>query len=171
MKPQITEPISLKLLGCVFYGNPFHSHEGGSIKNEIGRLWERFGKKFAAHAEELEKIIVEKGVGWEVHIQTEEYSDTKEYTIFAGVEVSKPSEVPIDFFYKQLPITKYAVFQLKGNDFVNGLDYVYNNWLPASKYKESYGYMLWRYDEKTKDLNDPDCVLEAYIPVEEKKVD
>ena len=171
MKPQITEPISLKLLGSVFYGNPFHSHEGGSIQNEIGRLWERFGTKFAAHVKELEKIIVENGVGWEVHIQTEEYPDTKDYTIFAGIEVSKPSEVPVDFFYKQLPTTKYAVFQLKGNDFVNGLDYVYNNWLPNSEYKESHGYMLWRYDEKCRDLSDPDCVLEAYIPVEAKKVD
>ncbi len=171
MKPQITEPISLKLLGCVFYGNPFHNHKEGSIKNEIGRLWERFGKICSAHADELKNIIVEQGVAWEAHIQTEQYTKANEYTIFAGVEVSKPSEVPVDFFYKQLPTTKYAIFKLKGNDFVNGLGNIYNQWLPASKYQESYGYMLWRYNETTKDLNDPDCVLEAYIPVEEKKVD
>lgn len=171
MKPQITEPISLKLLGCVFYGDPFQNHEEGSIKNEIGRLWERFGRICSSHIQELERIIVEKGVAWEAHIQTEEYTKSKEYTIFAGMEVSEASVTPIDFFYKELPTTKYAVFKLKGNDFINGLGYVYNQWLPNSKYKESHGYMLWRYEEKTKDLNNPDCILEAYIPVEEKNVD
>lgn len=43
-------------------------------------------------------------------------------------------------------------------------------WLPDSEYKEAHGYMLWRYDEKTKDLDDPDCILEAYIPTEKKRL-
>ena len=159
MKPHITEPISLKLLGCVYYGDPCHSHEAGSIKNEIGRLWERFGRIYSAHFKDLENIIVEKGVAWEAHIQTEEYTNTQEYTIFAVVEVTGSSAKPLDFFCKTLPTTKYAVFKLKGNDVVNGLNNIYSEWLPASKYKESHGYMLWRYDEKTKDLNDPECVL------------
>lgn len=171
MKPHITDPISLKLLGYVFYGDPFHSHKEGNVKNEIGRLWERFGKTCTTHFAALENIIVEKGVAWEAHIQTGEYKNTKDYTIFAGIQVTKPSAEPVDFFYKELPTTKYAVFKLKGNDFVNGLGYIYGEWLPASKYKESHGYMIWRYDEQTKDLNDPECVLEAYIPVEEKNVD
>ncbi len=110
MKPHITEPISLKLLGCVYYGDPCHSHESGSIKNEIGRLWERFGRIYSAHVEEIESIIVKKGVVWEAHIQTEEYENTKEYTIFAGVQVTDSSAKPLDFFYKELPTTKYAVF-------------------------------------------------------------
>jgi len=114
---------------------------------------------------------VEKNVAWEAHIQTEEYVTSKEYTIFAGIQVIEPPATPLNFFYTELPKTKYAVFKLKGNDFVTGLEYIYNTWLPASEYKESHGYMLWRYDEKTKDLDDPDCVLEAYIPVEEKKSD
>jgi AraC family transcriptional regulator len=171
MKPHITEPISLKLLGCVFYGDPFHSYKEGSIKNEIGRLWERFEKTYSTHIDALKDITVQKDVAWEAHIQTDEYENTKDYTIFAGVEVTKPSATPIGFFYKELPTTKYAVFKLKGNDFVTGLGYIYNEWLAASKYKESHGYMLWRYDEKTKDLTDPDCILEAYIPIEEKNVD
>ena len=171
MKPRLTEPFSIKLLGCVFYGDPFHSHKEGDVKNEIGRLWERFGKTYHSHAVELKELLAEPNVAWEAHIQTEEYSETQEYTIFAGVEVTKPASTPIGFFYKELPKTRYAVFQLKGNDFTTGLAYIYNTWLPASRYKESHGYMLWRYDEKTKDLNDSDCVLEAYIPVEEKNVD
>lgn len=171
MKPHITKPISLKLLGVVYYGDPFHSHKEGSVKNEIGRLWERFYKTYSTHINEMKDISVENDVAWEVHIQTEAYETTKEYTIFAGIEVSEPTAAPIGFFYKELPKTKYAVFQLKGNDFMTGLDYIYNKWFPTSKYKESHGYMLWRYDEKTKDLGDPDCILEAYIPVEEKTVD
>ena len=171
MKPHITEPISLKLLGCVYYGDPCHSYEAGSIKNEVGRLWERFGRIFSAHFKVLESIIVEKGVAWEAHIQTEDYTNTQEYTVFAGIEVTDPPVEPLDFFYKKLPTTKYAVFKLKGNDFVNVVKHIYSEWLPASKYKESHGYMLWRYNEKTKDLSDPECILEAYIPVEEKNVD
>jgi AraC family transcriptional regulator len=171
MKPRVTKPISLKLVGCVYYGDPFHSHKEGSIKNEIGRLWERFGKTYSAHIDELKDIIVEKNAAWEAHIQTEEYVTSKEYTVFAGIQVSEPPTSPIDFFYKELPKTKYAVFKLKGSEFPAGLEYIYNEWLPASEYKESHGYMLWRYDEKTKGLDDPDCILEAYIPIEEKKVD
>ena len=172
MKPHITEPISLKLLGCVYYGDPCHSHEAGSIKNEVGRLWERFGKTCSKHISELGGIVVEENVAWEAHIQTEEDVTSKEYTVFAGIQVREPPTVPIDFFYKEFPATKYAVFKVKGTDFVNGLAYIYSEWLPASGYKESYGYMLWRYDEKTKSLDDPDCVLEAYIPItEEKQVD
>jgi AraC family transcriptional regulator len=161
----------LKLLGCIYYGDPFHSHKEGSTKNEIGRLWERFGKTYGTHANELQNVVVEEGVAWEAHIQTEQYAATKEYTVFAGIQVSEPPTTPIDFFYKELPKTRYAVFRLKGNDFLNGLEHIYNTWLPASKYKESHGYMLWRYDEQTKSLDDPNCILEAYIPIEEKKVD
>jgi AraC family transcriptional regulator len=171
MKPRVTKPISLKLLGCVYYGDPFHSHQEGSIKNEIGRLWERFEKTYSTHIDELKNVIAEENVAWEAHIQTEEYLTSKEYTVFAGIQVSEPPTTPLNFFYKELPKTKYAVFKLKGNDFSAGLEYIYNEWLPASEYKESHGYMLWRYDEKTKGLDDPDCVLEAYIPIEEKKVD
>ena len=171
MKPRVTKPISLKLLGCVYYGNPFHSHKEGNIKNEIGRLWERFEKTCSTHIDNVKKLLVEKNVAWEAHIQTQEYGNTKEYTIFAGIEVSRPASTPINFFYKELPKTKYAVFKIKGNSFTTSLDYIYNTWLPTSKYKESHGYMLWRYDEKTKDLDDPECILEAYIPIEEKNVD
>jgi len=171
MKPHITEPLSLKLLGVVYHGDPFHSHKEGSVKNEIGRLWERFYKTYSAHINEIKQISVEKNVAWEAHIQTGEYETTGEYTVFAGIEVAKQAATLINFFYKELPKTRYAVFKLKGNDFVNGLDYIYNTWLPASKYQESHGYMLWRYDEKTKELDDPECILEAYIPVEEKNVD
>jgi AraC family transcriptional regulator len=171
MNPHLTEPFILKLLGSVYYGDPFHSHKGGSIKNEIGHLWQRFGKTYSKHVNELQNVIVDKNVAWEAHIQTEEYSTSKEYTIFAGMQVTKQPTSPIDFFYKELPKTKYAVFELKGTEFSTGLAYIYNTWLPASEYKESHGYMLWRYDEKTKNLDDPDCILEAYIPVEEKTVD
>lgn len=171
MKPHVTEPMTLKLLGCIYYGDPFHSHKEGSIKNEIGRLWERFGKTYALHMDELKNVIVEGNVAWEAHIQTEQYASTKEYTVFAGIQVTKPPTTPIDFFYKELPETRYAVFRIKGQEFSEGVSYIYGEWLPASKYSESHGYMLWRYDEQTKDLDDPDCILEAYIPIEEKQVD
>ena len=171
MKPRVTEPISLKLLGCVFYGDPFHSYKEGSIQNEIGLLWERFEKTVSNHIDEIQRIAVEKNVAWEAHIQTQEYENTKKYSIFAGIEVNDPATTPINFFYKELPRTRYAVFEIKGNTFTTGLEYIYNTWLPASEYKEAHGYMLWRYDEKTKNLEDPDCVLEAYIPIEEKNSD
>jgi AraC family transcriptional regulator len=171
MRPRVTKPLSLKLLGCVYYGNPCHSHEEGSIKNEIGRLWERFCKIYSTHRAELANIIIEKNVSWEAHIQTEAYADTKEYTVFAGIQVSRPVATPIAFFYKELPRTKYAIFKIKGQEFSASINDIYKSWLPTSKYKESHGYMLWRYDEKTKNLDEPDCILQAYIPIEEKQID
>lgn len=171
MKPRVTKPISLKLFGCAYHGAPFHSHREGSTKNEIGRLWERFYKIYSAHLDELKNIVAEENVAWEAHIQTAEYANTKEYTIFAGIQVREPAATPIEFFYKELPQTKYAVFRIKGKEFITSLDYIYNTWLPNSKYTESQSYMLWRYDEKTKALGDPDCVLMAYIPIEERRID
>jgi AraC family transcriptional regulator len=169
MKPQVTNEISLKLLGCAYYGDPFHSQREGDIKNEIGRLWERFYKIYSEHACELKQIIIQENVVWEAHIQTAEYANTHEYTVFTGVQVKEPAATPIEFFFKELPTTKYAVFRIKGTEFITSLNSIYNRWLPNSKYKESYGYMLWRYDEKTKSLDDPACILQAYIPIEEKK--
>ena len=171
MRPLITKPLSLKLLGCIYYGNPFHSQQEGSIKNEIGLLWGRFYKTYSTHRTKLEEITVEKNVFWEAHIQTEEYTNTKEYTVFAAIQVNMPTAIPIFFFYKELPNTKYAVFTIKGHEFISSLNYIYSNWLPASKYTESHGYMLWRYDHKSKNLDDPDCILQAYIPIEEKEID
>ena len=169
LEPCITKPMTMKLIGCVYYGDPFHSHEEGSIENEIGRLWKRFSRIYSMYTNEIKKVLVDEKVAWEAHIQTEEYEKKKDYTVFTGIEVNEPVSIPIDFFYKKLPKTKYAVFKMKGREFITGLDYIYNKWLRTSEYKESHGYMLWRYDEKTKELDDPQSELQAYIPVEEKE--
>lgn len=167
--PVITEKTTLTLAGCVFYGDPIGSHGEGSTENEIGRLWERFMCLSRAYQEQLSCISVEEGVAWEAHIQSEESDEPNEYTVFAGVEVKEPPPLPLAFFYKVLPDTKYAVFTLKAGEFSIGLNQIYGEWLPSSGYRESHTYMLWRYDVETfRGLDDPESVIQAYIPVEEK---
>jgi len=51
-KIEIVEPHKrLKLIGCVYYGDPFHSKEGWNIENEIGILWKRFMNLCEKHNE------------------------------------------------------------------------------------------------------------------------
>ena len=167
-RPMITEKIALTLAGCVFYGDPIGSHGAGSTENEIGRLCERFMRLSKEHREQLNSVTVEEGVAWEAHIQSEKSDEPNEYTVFVGIEVNEPPPIPLGFFYKALPGTRYTVFTLKAEEFTIGLDWIYSEWLPSSKYHESHTYMLWRYDMETfRGFEDSDSVIQAYIPVEE----
>jgi AraC family transcriptional regulator len=171
LTPHITQPTAKKLLGCVYYGDPFHSYAEGSTENEIGRLWTRFGRIYSIHLSVLNQVRIEENVAWEAHIQTEEYDETKEYTVFVGIEVREPPARPIALFYKTFPKTRYAIFTIKSEEFITSLEYIYNIWLPHSTYQESHSYMLWRYDEQSTDFTDPHSILQAFIPIEEKTID
>lgn len=80
MEPKIIDKEQITLVGMIFYGNPFKEQSGWSQENEIGKLWKRFMTK--------EKTI-ENRVGngaYEVHIEPEEYEETKNSMCLLGLK-------------------------------------------------------------------------------------
>ncbi len=168
-EPVITEKISLKLSGMVYYGNPVHTSDGWNVGNEIGKLWNRFIKVNQDNQETIQKQTVEPGIAYEAHIA---YAGEKnqEYHIFVGIETTKPIQEPIEFFYKELPPTRYAIFTAKGLDMADQMEEVYTEWLPNSQYIESYPMMIQRYDQKKyKGLDNPSSEIEFMIPIKERE--
>jgi AraC family transcriptional regulator len=166
MKPKIVDNEGLNLIGMVFYGDPFKGGEGWSEENEIGKLWTRFIAK-----EELIENRVGEG-GYEVHIEPEEYKNTRNFYVFVGVEIEEVTEVPHEMFVKVLPPTTYAVFTFKGEEIgSNWPESIYKEWLPGSPYKEAHKYLIEYYDgTRFKGMDNPESELDVYVPVKKKNL-
>ena len=113
LEPEIISERGFTLLGCVFYGDPFHTAEEWSYENEIGHLWQRFMKLAFKNSILLDRIRVDPEIAYEIHIEPEEYEKTKRYYVFVGMEISSIEEVPLEMFLKKLPISKYLVCTTK----------------------------------------------------------
>jgi len=166
-EPEIIEGKVFKLLGCVYYGNPFHTHKGWDPGNEIGNTWKRFedlGKKYWKF---LEMIKMGEIFGYEVHIEPDDYDLKKKFHIFVGIEVKSLEFFPLEMFYKEFPKTKYLFFtsRYKGK----GVDQYFSEWLPASNYEQSYPYIMQAYSPRrwnNKDIEN--SLMDWYIPIKEK---
>ena len=166
MEPRIIEQTEMTIVGMVYYGNPFWDAEAAPEQNEIGKLWTRFNAYWESHPEAL-KHMVDAEIGWELHIGTDEYEETKEYFVMVGVEVSKIEDLPAPTFAKVLPAGQYAVFTLKGEQMTgNWGESIYGGWLPSSAYEEAYSCTIERYDEgRFKGWGDPESEVEIWVPV------
>lgn len=166
IKPTILEDKVFKLLGCVFYGDPFHSAEEWSHENEVGKLWQRYGALYYKYSVLIKKISINNNIGWELHLEPEEYKETKNYYIMVGMEMSNIDEIPLEMFAKILPKTSYIVFTSSmANKFEMGC-FVYKNWMPKNNYEQNFPYVLQMYDRyRYKELDDPKSELDWYIPV------
>ena len=160
MEPKTVEKDEIVLVGMVFYGDPFRNQSGWSQENEIGKLWKRFAAK-----EKTIKNKVKNG-GYEVHIEPEEYKETKNYYVFVGVEVEKVEKLPLEMFTKILPASKYAVFTLKGKEITsNWQNKIYKEWLPQSGYEEAHKFLIEYYDDRFRGTNNSESELDIYVPV------
>jgi predicted transcriptional regulator YdeE len=170
MDPKIVEQNEMTFIGMVYYGNPFKDVEVTPDQNEVGKLWARFSTYYDNHREAFKQEVNAK-VGWELHITTDEYEETKEYYVMVGVEVSEIEDLPLPAFAKILPGGHYAVFTLKGEEMTsNWGKAIYKEWLPSSAYEESIKITLERYDaDRFKGWGDPDSEVEIWVPVAAKK--
>jgi AraC family transcriptional regulator len=170
MEPKIIEQGEMIIVGMVYYGNPFKDVEVAPEQNEVGKLWTRFSTYWDSHREAF-KHEVNTSVGWELHITTDEYEETKEYYVMVGIEVSRIEDLPAPIFAKVLPAGQYAVFTLKGEQMTsNWGDAIYKEWLPSSAYEEATGCTIERYDEdRFKGWGDPDSEVEIWVPVKAKQ--
>jgi len=169
--PKIIDEKIFRFLGCVYYGDPFHSAPPWSRDNEIGKTWERFGKLYFLNRDFLNRIIINSKIGYEVHIESREFRRTKNFHIFVGMEVRSIEFVPLEMFVKILPKTKYAFFTTKAND-LDSCEYAFQEWLPTSDYEQSFPYMIEAYEESRYNylkMDDPDNEIDWHIPIKEKE--
>ncbi len=168
-EPTIVENKTFKLLGCVFYGDPFHSAKEWSYENEIGKLWQRFLNLTNKYSVLLKKICNNYNLAYELHLEPEEFKDTKQYYVMTGMEVATFEEIPLELFAKILPKTAYVFFTTTmENKFKYGA-YVYKDWLPQHGYQQSFPYVLQSYDgRRYKGLEDPESQIDWFIPVKKK---
>ena len=167
MEPTITQKMSLQLLGCVYYGNPFHSAEEWTIENEVGKVWQRFMNLASKYPSLLSKIGINNNISYEIHIEPEEYKTTKNYYVFVGIEVNTIKEVPLEMFVKILPETRYLKFTTKISDKDSGA-YILKEWMPQNGYMQAYPYVIEAYDHKRfRGLGDSESEIDFYIPVKE----
>lgn len=158
-------------MGCVFYGDPFHSSEEWNTENEIGLLWNRFIKSCHDNADLIQKEAI-GDLSYEVHLQPEDYNETKKFYVYVGIEVRELKRMPLEMFCKSLPATQYAVFTFKGEEMFSGGEYIWNEWLPDSDYEESYPYMALAYDKKRFfGLQDKESEIDFYVPIKSKKIE
>ncbi len=173
MEPFILEDKSFQLLGCVFYGDPFHSAKEWSYENEVGKLWKRFiDLSMKKYSKLLSKISVNSYTSFELHLEPEEYEKTKNYYVMVGMEVNTLEEIPLEFFLKILPKTNYIIFTTKMKEKFELGAYIYREWIPENGYEQSFPFVIQGYDGKRyRGLDDPESEIDWYIPVKKIKVE
>ncbi|MFW9904591.1 MAG: GyrI-like domain-containing protein [Candidatus Thorarchaeota archaeon] len=170
-EPIILENKIFRLLGCVYYGDPFHEAEEWSYENEIGKLWQRFmDLSFKKYARLLRKICVDNNIAYELHLEPEEYMNTKKYYVFIGMEVESGEEVPLEMFIKVLPKIDYIVFTTTIENKQEQGRYIYKTWLPENGLVQSFPYIIQLYDQRRyRGLEDPKSEIDWYIPVKKSR--
>lgn len=166
MEPKIVEKDQIILVGFSFFGDPFAESGGWTEENEIGRLWRRFEVFMIDNADRI-KHIKDPMVGYEIHIWSEETAAKGYSDVFAGMEVEKLEDAPMEVLVKILPPTTYAVFTLRGEQAITDwTKMVYEDWLPGSGYTSAYNYNIQRYDQRYKGVGKLDeSELDVYVPV------
>ncbi len=166
MKPKIISKKDLHLIGCVFYGDPFHSAKGWDTANEIGKLWAKFNELMQKNKKKIQKYLVDPDISYEVHIDPEVSKEENKWYIFVGKEVENLEVMPLQMFHKILPKTRYAVFTSKGNNYLQANDVIYKEWLPDSNFDESFSFQIQVYDSKRYfGLDNEESEIDFYIPI------
>jgi AraC family transcriptional regulator len=165
-EPKVTQKKRLQLLGCTYYGNPFHSAKEWSTENEIGKLWKRFENLSGKYSQLLSKISTST-IFYEIHIEPEEYRTTKKYYVFVGIEVIDIKEMPLEMVLKILPETRYIQFTTKATNKDTGAA-IFKEWLPRKGYMQAYPYIIEAYDSNLfRSMDDSESEIDWYIPIKE----
>ena len=167
MNPKIVKKEGMMLAGFSFFGNPFEESDPWSEGNEIGELWQRFMAFLQQNGSDLNGIISQHDVFYEVHISHPETKAKSEFEVFIGVAVDQIRDVPVELLIKVLPATQYAVFTLEGEQINSDWHFmIYQQWLPKSGYSAAHEYGFQAYDDRFKGMDNlADSVLDVYVPI------
>jgi AraC family transcriptional regulator len=154
MKPNIIDKPAMTLVGVVGCGS--------SVKDlDISGLW----KRFTEHEHEIKHKI--EDFGYELHIEEERQPPM--HFCLVGIEVTELADLPLELFCKIIPPCKYAHFihHFIDGDYGDAFKAAYD-WLKDSEYIPAYAFDIQAYGEQFKGSDDPESVLEIFIPIKPK---
>jgi AraC family transcriptional regulator len=158
MQPKITTISEKKLIGT--------SLTMSFANYQVGQLWQNFmpRRKEINHA--LNQDLISMTIYAPNHFSN--FSPSKEFEKWAGVEVSDFDQVPVGMQSFLLPAGQYAVFHYQGLHSDNSIyQSIFGTWLPASEYalddRPHFEVLGERYEN-----NDPDSEEEIWIPIRAK---
>jgi len=156
MEPKIITKPGFTLVGLRYFGK--------NENMEISHLWERFNQRMRALAG-LPNETGDAAIGLCITPEDEPIDGAFEYV--AGLPVTEAEDVPEDFVVRHVPEQSYAVFAHKGDlpSLPKTYEYIYESWLPQSKYKLAGKMDFEYYDADFKDFA-PDSVFYIYVPIE-----
>lgn len=154
MNPEIRTLPKFYVVGATVYGDP---HSG-----VFAKAWEVFHKQM--------KNVELKGKCYGIEIYTEKYFEGVKWFYMACGEVANLSSIPITLVGKTIPEHKYAVFSCKGGvkEIAKTFHFAYDEWIPKSNYDVADCFDLELYDERFKGIDNPETVIDIYIPIKEK---
>lgn len=154
------EPLIQRVPGfCVVGVSTF----GDAASGLFPRAWDMFMK-------------LEKNVEWKetdkafgIEFYTEEFHKEGKWFYMACKEVANLTSIPEVMVGKRIPENQYAVFTCEGlSNLKNTFQFAYREWLPGSNYVSAGCYDFELYDDRFKGADNPESVIDIYIPVKKK---
>jgi AraC family transcriptional regulator len=134
------------------------------VDNRTAELW----KSFMPHRNEIPHIVGTDLYSLQIidPLDVITHNPNAVFTKWAAIEVSKIDALPEGMSEFKLVGGLYAVFLHKGpaNAFRETFQYIFENWLPNSKYKLDSRPQFEVLGEKYKN-NEPDSEEEVWIPI------
>jgi AraC family transcriptional regulator len=127
---------------------------------EIPQFW---GK--VLEAGQLDRIPDRKSHGTVLGICMD-FDPPGRFSYIIGAEVSCTKNVPDDMVCKTIPAAEYAVFTARGkmpDSIQYTVKYIYNEWLPNSKYQRADSADFELYDERCHD--EESAEVDIYVPI------
>lgn len=155
IKPKITTLDTFNVVGIQVTGSP----SDGSF----GQTWPAL---FARHHEVKNDTGMQTSYGIQSYSETSLKTGIWEYT--AGLETKMQQPLPKGMTLIEVPANQYAVFVYKGAvgpKLGELFRAIYQQWLPTSGYALAGSYDFEKYDERFKGPQNPDSILEIYIPI------
>jgi AraC family transcriptional regulator len=88
------------------------------------------------------------------------------FSYIIGSEVTHTDNVPDDMVSREILEANYAVFTARGtmpDSIQNMIKYIYQEWLPKSKYQHAHSPEFELYDERSDDSENAE--VDIYIPI------
>ncbi len=138
---------------------------GDGASGLFPKAWEMFMKLKDKVAWKDDKT----GFGLEVY--TEEFHSENKWFYMACKEVKDLSSIPPNMVAKKIPEHHYAVFSSEGrlSELGKTFQFAYKEWLPKSEYEMADCFDFELYDERFKGADNPESVIDIYIPVKRKE--
>ena len=133
---------------------------GGKNFLEIPQFWQR-----AIQNEQIKKIPNKKQTATVLGICMDFEADGA-FSYIIGSEVTDTDHVPDDMVCKQITDAQYAVFTARGklpDSIQDTWKYIYQEWLPNSKYQHAHSPEFELYDERSD--NSENAEVDIYIPI------